>query len=249
MSDEEEALRQAFEAGSPAAVQAAMALCDAEDLWAVFEWAVAKFGSASPLVAILRAEIARRAAAAKAEERVGCLVKATSWGYAEVAKVMIEAGTDPNGRDAENWAPLMVAPADVVQVLIAAGADVNVSGGREGWTPLMYAVVNRHVATVRELIAVGADVNAQEEMTVLGLAVVMRSSTEIVGMLLDAGADVAAQDKDGRTALWIAENKHGGTPPEIVAMLRAAADRAALIAVADAKPKEATKKTTPGGIM
>ena len=89
-------------------------------------------------------------------------------------------GADPNAaneRDADETVLYFAAKAghaDCVAALLAAGACVE-RGGNEGWTPLMHAV------------------NAGE-----------RECTEVCRLLLDAGANIAAVDNNGRTALDLA---------------------------------------------
>ncbi|KAJ7542520.1 hypothetical protein O6H91_10G109700 [Diphasiastrum complanatum] len=48
---------------------------------------------------------------------------------------------------------------EIVQYLISAGADVNISNS-EGNTPLHWAALNGHVQVVQELISRGANVSA-----------------------------------------------------------------------------------------
>mmetsp|Transcript_105152 Transcript_105152/g.206253 ORF Transcript_105152/g.206253 Transcript_105152/m.206253 type:complete len:84 (+) Transcript_105152:2647-2898(+) len=50
---------------------------------------------------------------------------------------------------------------DLVQVLLDAGADVNVKG-EEGWTALITATSFGHSAIVQLLLEAGADVNVQD---------------------------------------------------------------------------------------
>ena len=45
---------------------------------------------------------------------------------------------------------------ELVQLLISHGADVNLPGGRDGWTPLFYAAMAGHSDLVEFLLAVGA---------------------------------------------------------------------------------------------
>ena len=55
---------------------------------------------------------------------------------------------------------------DVVEVLIAAGADLNapvIEDGEKGATPLVLAAINGDLPVVKRLLAAGADVNYMDE--------------------------------------------------------------------------------------
>ncbi|HEU4389544.1 MAG TPA: ankyrin repeat domain-containing protein [Blastocatellia bacterium] len=80
-----------------------------------------------------------------------------------------------------------------VQLFIAAGMDPNVKGGEA----LIAASGAGHIETVRALIAAGADVNADNDVT----ALISATRLDVVKYLLDHGADVNAKDKSGNTAL------------------------------------------------
>ena len=60
---------------------------------------------------------------------------------------------------------------EVVQALIAAGANVN-QQNNNGWTPLHCAASNGHQAVVQALIVAGADVN-QFKIIMAGLLCIM----------------------------------------------------------------------------
>jgi ankyrin repeat protein len=79
--------------------------------------------------------------------------------------------------------------AELVGILVAAGADVNV-GTSTGDTPLHAALQHQHVEVAEQLLAVGADVNAVSEQagSVLGVAV-QRCEQAMQQQLLEAGAD------------------------------------------------------------
>jgi ankyrin repeat protein len=51
---------------------------------------------------------------------------------------------------------------DIVQVLLAAGANPN-TRNKYGWTPLMWAAGQGYSEIVRSLIASGARLNAQDQ--------------------------------------------------------------------------------------
>ena len=49
---------------------------------------------------------------------------------------------------------------EMVQLLISYGANVNLRGGCDGWTPVFYAAMAGHSALVEFLLSVGASVEA-----------------------------------------------------------------------------------------
>jgi ankyrin repeat protein len=75
----------------------------------------------------------------------------------------IRDGGDPDIRDAREWTALMLAAmsgfADIVGVLVAAGADVNAKS-RDGSSALLEAVLWRHDAIAEFLLAHGANADA-----------------------------------------------------------------------------------------
>lgn len=99
---------------------------------------------------------------------------------------------------------------DIVQLLLAKGADVNAKSN-SGSTALIYASMANPTANQREvvqlLLANGADVNAKSEdgWTAL-MDASARGNLEVVQLLLAKGADVNAKNKNGETALyWASE--------------------------------------------
>jgi ankyrin repeat protein len=93
-----------------------------------------------------------------------------------------------------------VGKTDVVQALIAKGADID-ARGEDDWTALVGAARWGHTATVKALLEAGANVNAKSTMVEEGLFssssvedvtaltyVKENSHTEIVQLLKKAGA-------------------------------------------------------------
>jgi ankyrin repeat protein len=139
----------------------------------------------------------------------------------------LEEGADVNEKDNWGYTALMVASreghTDIVKLLIKNGAYINTQD-YDRRTALIYATEEGHTDVVKLLIDGGADVNAvfvvegfSESPTIFGgrkykyfiiessTALIIASKTghaEIVKLLIEAGADVYAQDLKGHTALW-----------------------------------------------
>jgi cytohesin len=89
---------------------------------------------------------------------------------------------------------------EIVELLIAKGADVNAKGGViKGTIPLHKAASNGHKEVAEVLIAKGADVNAKSENGITPLH--YAASKEIAELLLAKGANVNAKNDGDYTPL------------------------------------------------
>jgi uncharacterized protein len=158
------------------------------------------------------------------------LITAASYGDAEVAKVLIEAGADVNARSAPDSGGVPGGSAllhaavfgmtDVLDLLVAAGAEVTsleeaaAAGDVSGWlTPesdlqariraLVFAADHERLAVIDQLIEAGTPVDAFDEVwgrQALRIAA-ENGRPASVRRLLEHDADPNLRDEEGRTAL------------------------------------------------
>lgn len=175
----------------------------ANELGATPLWAASMNGSAAMVRRLLAAGANPNLALTLGETP---LMIASRSGNAEVVRLLLEKRADPNARCCRGQTALMWAAAqkhaDVVGVLIEHGADVNarsdslanfmgISGATSqakwfeqgGNTALMFAARVGDLASARQLVAAGADVNDRNYwgVTVLTMAVYSNFGTLYVG--------------------------------------------------------------------
>jgi ankyrin repeat protein len=157
---------------------------------------------------------------------VGCgssIQQAADTANIEAVKQHLAAGVDVNASNFAGWTPLHRAAnkghTEIMQLLIANGADVNAKHDAFETTPLHDAARNGHKEVAELLIATSADVNAKDQW---GRTPLHRVETkEIAELLIAEGADVNVKDDVGKTPLdWTGRRladllrKHGGKTGE-----------------------------------
>ena len=138
------------------------------------------------------------------------LLAATHADKVEVARLLIEAGADVNAKDNIQDSAFLYSAAEgrleILRLTLAHGADLSATN-RFGGTALIPASHHGHVAVVRELLKTKIDLDHVNRLgwTALLEAVILGDGgpvyTEIIGLLLDAGARPEIADTGGVTAL------------------------------------------------
>lgn len=155
------------------------------------------------------------AGSAETEVRDGegrtALLLATRQDQVEIARLLIEAGADVNAKDTIQDTPFLFAGAEgrdaILRLILATGKANLRDTNRYGGVALIPAAHHGHPSTVRILLDTDIDIDHVNNLgwTALIEAVILSDGgpvhQEIVGLLVDAGADRGIADRDGVTPL------------------------------------------------
>lgn len=125
-------------------------------------------------------------------------------GHTAAVKLLVDKGADVRIRDAYGFTPLHYAlNKEIVEILVDQRADINSRSQSNGWTPLQRACFAGQLEVVKELLARGAKVDAEDRLgkSALHYAAGWPESPEITKLLLQHGANPNAQDHAGWTPL------------------------------------------------
>lgn len=133
------------------------------------------------------------------------LYRASTNGYIEIVKLLIDKGADINIKNDDDRTPLYQASIwdykEIAEILIDKGADINVKD-KNGETPLFGATFSCKDETAKILIIKGADVHCKGRSDKTPLHNACRyHHKEIVEMLIAKGADANVQDIYGDSPL------------------------------------------------
>ncbi|MEV6966575.1 ankyrin repeat domain-containing protein [Hamadaea sp. NPDC051192] len=136
--------------------------------------------------------------------------------HVDTAKALLDAGADVDAQDDRNDSAWLVTGVTgsvaMLEALLPAGPDLTLRN-RFGGISVIPASERGHVDYVRRVVQTGINVNHVNDLgwTAMLEAVILGDGTrpyvEIVGILLDAGADPAIADKDGVTPLQHASER------------------------------------------
>jgi len=137
------------------------------------------------------------------------LLIAAGQGHVARAKALLKAGANVNAvHPPWQLTPLLAASElnfDIVKLLVARGAKVNVSD-RDGITPLMRAIVLRDLRMVRLLLDAGAQVNVVDQRGHSAFThAILRSDADILKLLIARGAETDVVTAIGTTPWSIAQ--------------------------------------------
>ena len=145
------------------------------------------------------------------------LVAAAYKNRLEAVDVLIAAGADVNMKDNTLQSAYLIATSDgfveLLKKTLNAGADVHCTDSYNG-TGLIRAADRGHEEIIRELLKTKIRVNHVNKLgwTALLEAIILGDGgtrhTEVVRMLVDAGADVNLADKEGVAPLAHAKHKN-----------------------------------------
>ena len=150
----------------------------------------------------------------------------------EVISLLAKAGADLSAIDRDRYDAVTIAAAandeDTLRLLLSLGASANLVTSRDDGTALIAAARLGHAGVVRQLIAAGAPLDHVNNLgrTAVIEAVVLGDGgprhQQTLQALVDAGANLALSDREGRTPLMLAQAR-GYT--QMVRILQARAAR------------------------
>lgn len=162
------------------------------------------------------------------ERGVTALIAAAYRNHIAVAQALIAAGADVNVQDDTKQSAYLITTADgfaeLLRITLAAGADVHRTDSYNG-TGLIRAADRGHVEIIRELLTTDIAIDHVNRLgwTALLEAIILGNGgpnhTEVVRLLVAAGANVNLADRDGTTPLAHAQRRNF---PEIITILKAA---------------------------
>jgi uncharacterized protein len=191
-------------------------------------------------------------AAATSQQAAALVADAVREGNRAAVRALLDKGADVraaqgDGMTALHWAA-MNGDAEVVAMLVHAGADLKAATRIDAATPLLLAAENGHSAVVRALLDAGADANAADASGTTALMFAAGAGdVDALRSLVQRGADLNSRDRVlERTALMFAAGRN--RPAAIEALTAAGATVTATSKVVDlAALSQGAPARRPGG--
>ncbi|WP_442904749.1 ankyrin repeat domain-containing protein [Glycomyces sp. MUSA5-2] len=166
------------------------------------------------------------------EEGRGPLMLAALADRVEAARVLVAHGADPDARDDLGDTPWVTCGVTgsvaMMRAILPAAPDLEVPN-RRGGSPLHPAAERGHADYVREVLAATDIAAVVDRVNYNGWTALLEAVAlgdggephqEIVALLLDAGADAAIRDRNGRTALDHARDRGYEVIADLLANVR-----------------------------
>ena len=178
------------------------------------------------LVGLPEVDVNRRDSSNDYETALHC---ATNKSHADVVQVLIDAGADIDTKNEDGDSPLHCAidsgALEVVKVLVRGVAGVRLTDD-DGHACHILAASNGHTETVRYLVGLPeVDVDSRDSNNETALHCAARElHPEVVQVLIDAGADIDAENENGDSPLdYVVEQRASGALEVVKMLVRAGA--------------------------
>jgi len=155
------------------------------------------------------------------------LTSAARQRHDKTIELLVELGADPNKADGNGMTPIAAAMmrdhVASIEMLVEKGADLEVPG-QQGYRPLALAIADKKYEAAKALMKGGADVSTtsgDEGLTPLMIVAAQTGPaegsiflpgstrpTDLAKVLIEKGADVNTQARNGMTALMIAASNN-----------------------------------------
>lgn len=152
----------------------------------------------------------------------------------KIVNILLDAGADPSVPESDGTYPVSIAAlggfSRMIPLFFIYGASLEEFTPGEANRPLAWAAQRDHLHVMRELLALGASVDARSHMdrTALWWAAKSSESPEAIPLLLDYGAIPRLCDTHDATPLHAAASNPGIDPNALLSLLDAGADLRAL---------------------
>ncbi len=130
-------------------------------------------------------------------------------GQTEIVRLLLESGADPNHGSGECAPPIIAAArgaeVEILDLLVKAKPKIDVFGGPDMSTPLIYAAGFMPVSSLEQLLSAGADINLVDNDGDTALIIAsVRGDVDAVRYLLENGADIMQSSPRNGNALQAA---------------------------------------------
>jgi len=149
----------------------------------------------------------------KSTEDATALFRACKEGNLDLVTRLINKGVNINAKDEYGNTPLILASwrknTKLTSLLIEKGARIN-DQNNFGYTPLSWACLHQYTKLAKFLIGKGADTNSRTHWSKTSLIITCENvfiNVDLATLLINARADINAQDNNGNTPLILASSK------------------------------------------